>query len=370
MKEPQFKFEWTKEGVPGIQTLSNGNCLLIIRDELKNGETKFKQYFILSQIKKDNFSNANYEMMMDIFTHQINSLWVLIVNSGDDKDVLDTDKFILIENENIDYGIFPEAAETDEVSIISFVNAVKTKLNPIKWIFKGNLSQPKSFDKPYFIKFYAEEMTGIGGTKLTMEQMLPTVMAQRAACPFTQSLTYKPITKILDAKRVGNIEESLTNGFMTIIKINKKWVYARDINTLVTLGDLYDDRFKQNQRIVVMDSIVKDIRNSWQTCWVGNYQNSAKNKNAFSSSCNVYITKRMTDLKDPVENGIFEINLEEHKNVLRLAGKTEEYIKGLNLAQLENVDTGTFVYIQGKIQINGIMEDIEFKIAATVDFKE
>lgn len=368
MNEPQFNFKWLKQGVPGINTLSNANCLLIIKDNTTAAtDGVFKQYFRLSEVRKENFTEENYQMIVDVFTYPINSLWVMKLDplAEDALTDEDDDKFILIENENIDYGVYPDAEEEEIAIIKDEVKKLRDKLHPIKWIFEGSLTS--NLDAPYFIQFLAEEMFDEEGEIIPVEKLLPTIMAQRASCPFTQSLTYKAIGKVKTAKRLRDVDGYLGNGIMTLIKVNKRWVYARDINSLTTLGDQYDERFRQNQRMAVMDSIVKDIKNSWQTYWVGNYQNNAKNKNAFSAACNVYICKRGRDLTDPVENGFFELDLEKHKDVLRLAGKSEEYIRSLNLAQIENVDTGTDVYIKGKVQINGIMEDITFEITAAVD---
>ncbi len=381
IKEPQFDFQWEKQGVPGINTLSNANCLIILREKIVSGEDPFKQYFQLSEVPpytkpvqtddgeesttvNNVYNEENYKMISDIFSQAINSLWVMKLDP-EALDALDDEKFVLIENENIDYGVFPDSTEGEIAKIISGVNSLREALHPIKWIFKAE--DGSNLDKPYFIQFDADGMYTDKGIEISKKSILPVVMAQRAACPFTQSLTYKPVYKIAKAKRKTNIEETLSNGIMTLMKVNKKWVFARDINTLQTLGDKYDESFRQNQRIAVMDSIVKDIKNSWQTYWVGNYQNNAKNKNAFSAACNVYISGRGRDQLDPVNNGFFEIDVEEHKNILRTSGKTEEEIRTLNLAQLEGVDTGTNVYIKGKVKINGIMEDIQFKITASVE---
>lgn len=371
-KEPQFNFTWIKQGVPGINTLSNSNCLLIIREENVKKNEEFAQYFTLNEVKREDYTEENYNMILDVFKYPVNSLWILKLNLVEVDGVftpekLDEDKFILIENENIDYGVYPEADEIEIASIVTTVRDLRKKLHPIKWILEGKINN--DYNETFFIQFTAEELLDESGKSISVKTLLPSVMAQRASCPFTQSLTYKPVAKVSSAKRLKNVEEILGNGIMTIIKVNKRWVYARDINSLTTLGDLYDERFIQNQRIVVMDSVVKDIKNSWQTYWVGNYQNSAKNKNAFSAACNVYISSRISDINDPIENGFFELDLEEHKNILIKAGKDQEYIRSLNLAQLESVDTGTNVYIKGKVQINGVMEDISFVITAAVDFE-
>lgn len=354
---PIYEFNWKKEGFPGITQLPYGICLLLIEDDTDK-TFYLKEYSRFADIVEAEYTPTNYGYMQDIFTYNINKLYVYRIDVGGTIDSKVADD---IGGLIIDYGCMPTADSTDETAIISMVNEYRSDFKTHKWIFTELTTNP---DAPHFIQFDITAAEDSTGTSLTALSLLPTVMAQRTSKPLTQSFTYDVVGKVADFTPFtkAEIEAKLTGGVIVPFKKNNAIRYVRDINSLVTLGDQYDERFRENQRYATMDTINRDIRNTWETQWVGNYQNSGDNKRGLIRTINKYIKDRAASTTDPVQDGIFYIDWEEHRDILRLAGWTEDEINALDISELEDIDTGTFVYINGQVQINGVMEDIRFNV--------
>ena len=352
---PSFEFNWKKEGFPAIISQPYGIVLMIVKDDTVQTFKK-KEYSRFGDVLATDYIAGNYGFIQDIFTYPINKLIVYRIDvAGTIDATVQADILGLV----IDYGVMPESIAIDETALISMVNAARAEFKTHKWIFEKQIVGP---DKPWFLQFMVNGASDSTATALTPKELLPTVIAQRASKPLTQSITYDTAGKIADFTPFADPGAELTLGVIIPIKKNDKIVYARDINALVTLGDEYDERFRENQRFATMDTIMRDIRLTWDNSWVGNFQNSGDNKRGFIASINKYIKDRANSTTDPVQDGIFYIDWEEHRDILRAAGRTEDQINTLDISELEDIDTSTFVYIDGQVQINGVMEDVRFNV--------
>ena len=352
---PIYEFNWLKEGVPAITALPYGVTLIIVQDDTVQTFT-LKEYQRFGDILQTDFTADNLAYFADMFTYPITKLYVYRLDVAADLDQTAQDDIL---GTIFDYGVYPEAVTLDYTAIISMVRAGRADFQTLKWVMPKQTVNP---DEPWFIQFDLVGGADSENTVITVDDLLPTITAQRASKPLTQSLTYDIVGKLASFTQSADIPADLALGIMVPIKKNNAIRYARDINTLVTLGDEYDQRFRENQRFATMDTINRDIRNTWETQYVGNFQNSGDNKRAFIAALNKYIKDRSNSPTDPVQKGLFYIDWEEHRDILRAAGKTEAEINSLDISELEDIDTSTFVYIDGQIQINGVMEDIRFNV--------
>lgn len=352
---PIYEFNWLKEGVPAISTLPYGVALIIVQDDTVQTFT-LKEYQRFGDILPADFTADNLAYFADMFTYPITKLYVYRIDVAGTIDQTVQDDIL---GTTFDYGVYPEAETLDYTTIISMVRAGRTDYRTLKWVMPKQTVNP---DEPWFIQLDLVGAADAEGNVISVGDFLPTLTAQRAAKPLTQSLTYDVLGKVATFTQSTDIPADLTLGIMVPKKINNAIRYVRDINTLVTMGDQYDQRFRENQRFATMDTINRDIRHTWETQYVGNFQNSGDNKRAFIGALNKYIKDRANSPTDPVQDGLFYIDWEEHRDILRAAGKTEAEINALDISALEDIDTSTFVYIDGQVQINGVMEDIRFNV--------
>lgn len=354
--KPIKEFYWTKQGIPTIEKLPNGIMLMMIQDDTDQ-TFNLKEYQRFGDIVSSEFTAKNYGYMQDIFTYSINKLFVYRIDVGSEIDQEVQDDILGL---TFDYGIYPEAEALDYTVIKSMVEYGRSQFLTIKWVMSKQATDP---DKPYFIQIDLINGADSEGNTITVQDFLPTFAAQRTAKPLTQSLTYDICGKLASFTQSADIDADLAKGIIVPFKKNGEIVYVRDINSLVTMSDKYDQRFRENQRFLVMDTINRDILHTWDTQYVGNFQNSGDNKRSFISVINTYISKRADDPTDPVQKGLFYIDWEEHRNILRDLEWTEDQINSLDISDLEDIDTGTFVYVSGQAQINGVMEDVRFVVA-------
>ena len=356
---PQFDSEWTKSGFPSVGNIKYGTLMMIIKDDT-NTTTK-ETFQRLTDVKEVNYTAENYQKIVDVFTYKVNKLVIVTIPTmGALSDVAN-----IVSSTISDYIVYPAADDAEETSLISLVTASRSTSNKLKCIVK---KQATTIDTPFVVQILITNPVSSTGAAITMEEFLSTFAAQRVGKPLTQSMTNDTVGKIASFTQESDPEAELALGVNVAIFKNNRIVYARDISSLTTTSDQYDDRWKHNQRVAVMDTIDRDIYQTWDNEWVGNYQNSGDNKRGFIASINKYIKDRADSATDPVEDGIYYVDWEEHKDILRAEGMEEDVISGMTQAEIEDIDTGTFVYINGQVQINGVMEDVRFRtnLATTV----
>lgn len=360
---PKFAFEWVKQGVPSVANLPYGTLALVVHDDDYTGNKPSETVQTIAQATALGFSTDTMKYVTEVFKKSVYQLVIIPIPSLLEDGSTPVPLWSAITESVLDglladYVVVPKADATDETALISYVKAAREEAGTIKGIVKEQGTSP---DSPYICQYGINDVS-FEGTVESEDMTILKCARDRVSTPLTQSLTYKELseTDVLALQSKTEAEASLAEGVNVAMFKNNKFRYARDITSLKTMGDNFDERFREAQRVAAMDTIVRDIKVSWELNWLGNYQNSGDNKRAFIRTINLYLKGRAQDTTDPVQAGIFYIDWEAHRDVLRNAGVSEEEITAIDVSVLEDIDTSTAVYIRGQVQINGVMEDVTF----------
>lgn len=264
-----------------------------------------------------------------------------------------TFKAVLAHQEADDKGIInfcteniqvanPNYTETDSEEI-AYVDDAYTDVSVIAD------GQSKS-EEPEFITYTATEYTarfagifaGLSLDRSATYYQLPEVESVE---------TYEDIDSLIDKGQLLLIDEGEGDG----VKI------ARACNSLTTFTTDVGQDFRFIKIVECIDMITDDIRDTFKSDYAGKVINDYNHKMLFISAIMVYFSGLKGNVLDnsPTAQNTVDIDEEQQKNY---AIKKGENVENMTVQQIREYNTGTNVYLTGRITPVNAMEDL------TIDF--
>lgn len=163
--------------------------------------------------------------------------------------------------------------------------------------------------------------------------------------------TYEDIDSLIDKGQLLLIDEGDGDG----VKI------ARACNSLTTFTTDVGQDFRSIKIVECIDMITDDIRDTFKSDYVGKVINDYNHKMLFISAILVYFSGLKGNVLDnsPTAQNTVDIDEEQQKNYAILKG---EDVAEMTVQQIREYNTGTNVYLTGRITPVNAMEDL------TIDF--
>ena len=163
--------------------------------------------------------------------------------------------------------------------------------------------------------------------------------------------TYEDIDSLIDKGQLLLIDEGDGDG----VKI------ARACNSLTTFTTDVGQDFRFIKIVECVDMITDDIRDTFKSDYVGKVINDYNHKMLFISAIMVYFSGLKGNVLDnsPTAQNTVDIDEEQQKNYAILKG---EDVAEMTVQQIREYNTGTNVYLTGRITPVNAMEDL------TIDF--
>lgn len=163
--------------------------------------------------------------------------------------------------------------------------------------------------------------------------------------------TYEDIDSLIDKGQLLLIDEGEGDG----VKI------ARACNSLTTFTTDVGQDFRSIKIVECIDMITDDIRDTFKSDYVGKVINDYNHKMLFISAILVYFSGLKGNVLDnsPTAQNTVDIDEEQQKNYAILKG---EDVAEMTVQQIREYNTGTNVYLTGRITPVNAMEDL------TIDF--
>lgn len=158
---------------------------------------------------------------------------------------------------------------------------------------------------------------------------------------------YEDIDGLIDKGQLLLFDESDDNG----VKI------ARACNSLTTFTTDVGQDFRYIKIIEAVDMITDDIRDTFKSDYVGKVINDYNHKMLFISAIRVYFSGLLGNVLDnsPTAINTIDIDEEAQKNYATLHGDDPS---AMEVQQIREYNTGTNVYLSGRITPVNAMEDL------------
>lgn len=264
-----------------------------------------------------------------------------------------TFKAVLAHQEADDKGIInfcteniqvanPNYTETDSGEI-AYVDDAYTDVSVIAD------GQSKS-EEPEFITYTATEYTA-------------RIAGILAGLSLDRSATYYQLTEVESVETYEDIDSLIDSGQLLLVDEGEGdgVKIARACNSLTTFTTDVGQDFRFIKIVECIDMITDDIRDTFKSDYVGKVINDYNHKMLFISAIMVYFSGLKGNVLDnsPTAQNTVDIDEEQQKNYAILKG---EDVAEMTVQQIREYNTGTNVYLTGRITPVNAMEDL------TIDF--
>ena len=297
-----------------------------------------------------------------------------------------------ISNIKWNYICAPTASGSEHEDLASWI---KTQRNNNKKTFKAVVANTEADDKgvinfctgnikvpnPDYVEGAAETPAAIIGEALIGDS---TVASNDTVKPYTiytateytariagilaglsldRSATYYQLTEVESVETYEDIDSLIDKGQLLLIDEGEGdgVKIARACNSLTTFTTDVGQDFRFIKIVECIDMITDDIRDTFKSDYVGKVINDYNHKMLFISAIMVYFSGLKGNVLDnsPTAQNTVDIDEEQQKNYAILKGENGAE---MTVQQIREYNTGTNVYLTGRITPVNAMEDL------TIDF--
>lgn len=348
---PEIRVEFKKLASTARIRSARGILALVLQDE--TGGFDSARYGALEEVNRDDYTEENYkaiEMAFEAGPYQL--VTVCIGTSGtmeDAKGLLNT----------LHYNWVCSPVAGLQSGLVAFVKETNTaaRMRKVKAVVTGVTGA----DDMHVVNCVNASVTRKGGEVVQMADYLPRIGGVLAACPMTESVTYKAFDDLEDVAPVSNIDQSINAGNLVLFLDDDTVRIGRGVNTLQTItGDLTEEQ-KKIVVVEAMDLIQEDIIRNFKANYLGRVKNTADNQALFVSDILGYLhelaQEDIVDREQPITMGV-------DVPAMRKAWAGA----GVDVAELKDnqVQKKTFrsaVFIAGSVRILDAMEDLHLVCA-------
>lgn len=184
-----------------------------------------------------------------------------------------------------------------------------------------------------------------------------------AGLSLDRSATYYQLTEVESVETYEDIDSLIDKGQLLLIDEGEGdgVKIARACNSLTTFTTDVGQDFRFIKIVECVDMITDDIRDTFKSDYAGKVINDYNHKMLFISAIMVYFSGLKGNVLDnsPTAQNTVDIDEEQQKNYAKL--KNED-VDNMTVQQIREYNTGTNVYLTGRITPVNAMEDL------TIDF--
>lgn len=298
-----------------------------------------------------------------------------------------------ISNIKWNYICAPTASGTEQEDLASWI---KTQRNNKKKTFKAVLAHQEADDKgiinfctenikvpnPDYVENVDETPAAIIGEAMVGDS---TVASDDIVQPYTiytateytariagilaglsldRSATYYQLTEVESVETYEDIDTLIDSGQLLLIDEGEGdgVKIARACNSLTTFTTDVGQDFRFIKIVECIDMITDDIRDTFKSDYAGKVINDYNHKMLFISAIMVYFSGLKGNVLDnsPTAQNTVDIDEEQQKNYAILKG---EDVENMTVQQIREYNTGTNVYLTGRITPVNAMEDLAIDFA-------
>lgn len=334
-----------------IQRQQRGIVLLIVKGE----ERKTMEYKELLQVKTEDWSEKNHDYIRMAFEGGIKKLIVeqLPDVNGDMPSLLRD-----IKDKKFNRIAMPEAEASDQQSIISFVKeAVDNKGKTFHYVANG-------FEADHdHIENFTHERVVAWGKEYTGQEYTARIAGILSGLPPTRSATYFVMKEIEEIDLYENPEDEINQGKLIVIFDGEKYKIARGVNSLTSISPENPHKSEDFCKIKIveaMDTITDDITTTFADYYIGKVNNSYDNKmNFIATITSIYFRELEDDFLEARYNNHVDIDMEANKKYALTRG---EDIDKLTEQDIREYQTGSHVFLSGRVKLLDSMEDLRINI--------
>lgn len=369
---PKVQIDFKTKAITAISRSARGIVVMI----LKNEETDIMNSYKISDvtdIPEEGITEKNVDLIKKCLLGTPLRVLVYTIPLDTVEEATISQSSVLKEITNIkwNYICAPTSTEQEQEDLASWI---KTQRNNKKKTFKAVCANQEADDKGIInfctgnIKVANPDYTEEGMEEpeyitYTATEYTARIAGILAGLSLDRSATYYQLTEVESVETYEDIDSLIDKGQLLLIDEGDGdgVKIARACNSLTTFTTDVGQDFRFIKIIECVDMITDDIRDTFKSDYVGKIINDYNHKMLFISAILVYFSGLKGNVLDnsPTAQNTVDIDEEQQKNYAILKG---ENVENMTAQQIREYNTGTNVYLTGRITPVNAMEDL------TIDF--
>lgn len=348
---PEINIKFQTLAVSAVQRSARGIVALILKDSTKE-DFDTKVYTSIDQVDAADWTAANKDYIEKTFMGTPTKIIVERLKS----DAVDYSAALLrLKNKRFNYLAIPGIAQADVTNIATWIKSCRDN---DKKTFKAVLPNC-SADHEGIINF-ATEGIKVGEAVYSASQYTCRIAGILAGLPFTRSSTYFVLSEVDSITDSADPNKDIDSGKLILINDGENIKIGRGVNSLISTTVTKGAKFKKIKIMEAIDLIRDDIRETFESEYIGKVNNFYDNKILFITAVNAYFKElQNSEVLDPNYAAKAEINLDAQKLYLQSTGVDLSTLKD---AEIKEYNTGSKVFIKASGSPLDAMEDLDFSM--------
>lgn len=334
-----------------IARSERGYAILIIKDDTDK-TFDYKEYSLLTEVNKSDYSTINYQYIKDVFTFSPYKVGIVRIDTTGD--TISDAITILTGNVKTGWVTIADGTTEDFATLASWTKSQET----LKKYYKSVCYKATTTDCRHIVNFYNDKVTfNDDRGQVTGEKYCPSLIGILASCNIHRAATNYICSNLSKVTELADNNAAVAAGkFILVNDINEVKV-GLGINSLQTINnETLTEDMKYIDIVEAMDLIYDDINSVFKK-YQGSYKNKYDNQILFISATNDYLKSiAKEDVLDSEYNNLAGINTEAQRAAWVSSGTTEA-------AEWDDakVKINTYkrsVFLSGDIKILGAMENL------------
>lgn len=375
IKAPEINISFIDRAKSAVERGSRGVVLLGVKDTFTAPITNPVTITSPGDIPGGISDVVKEQIKLALLGYQTTPIKVLVYGMGVDEEGTNKDEAYTAamkdwETIKFDYLAIPTASSDGKAQeIATWVKAMRAKKKRIKAVLPHTAADHEGIINYTIDKnVYAEDVTQPDGTverittEYNCEQYCGRIAGLIAGTPLQISATYAPLPELDDCTRLDDIDTPVGKGEFIIFYDGEKVKTVRAVNSFVTTAQGKGDSYKKIKIVDTMDLIADDITKTAQDSYLGKYPNNYDNKGVLITAIKGYFRQLSMD---EIIDGDYEVtfDIEALKAYHLEKGKyTKEQLAAMSDTEIAKLNTGSKVFLTGKVSILDAMEDIDLPI--------
>ena len=333
-----------------VDTRAERGILAIVVQDATVTTFDQKVYTDVSEVDSSDWTAANYKSICAAFL--ANPFKVIVIRLG--TSAAASTVAAALENVNFNWVCTNVSSYQSALSTaVINMNTANTRARRPKALVAG-VSNPNN---PHVVNVANTTVTLKGeSTTTAIDAYLPRLGGLLAACPLTESVTYKPLDDLDDIAEVSNIDTAIDNGSFCLFKDDDAIRVARGVNSLKTLTDDQTEDMKKITVIEGMDIMQEDIIKTFKANYLGRVKNTADNQALLVSEILAYFKElELETIIQMDEDDTVEIDVQAMRDAWTDAGVD---VSDLTDAQMKKKTFRAKVFVKASCTVLDAMEDL------------
>ena len=220
---------------------------------------------------------------------------------------------------------------------------------------------------------YTDALNLAGGDKTQVPQTIPQYITYTAAeytariagilagLALDRSATYYELAEVVDCEVYDDIDSNIDNGELCLFdELDGHGVkIARACNSLHTFTTDVGEDFRYIKIVEAVDMITDDIRDTFKSRYVGKIINDYDHKMLFIGAILVYFRGLKGNVLDNSETAVNTVDIDEAAQADYITLHGLDNPADLTVQQIREYNTGTKVYLTGRVTPVNAMEDLK-----------